>query len=38
MSLEDLAAGLDDLSRKREALTLLVLQGERRPAVPIGHF
>jgi len=32
MSLEDLAAGLDDLSRNREALTLLILQGER--AVP----
>jgi HEAT repeat protein len=32
MSLRDLAAGLDDLSRNREALTLLVLQGER--AVP----
>lgn len=29
MSLEDLAAGLDDLSRNREALTLLILQGER---------
>lgn len=33
MSLEDLAAGLDDLSRNREALTLLILQGER--AVPV---
>lgn len=33
MSLEDLAAGLDDLSRNREALTLLVLQGQR--AVPV---
>ncbi|MFI5339521.1 MAG: HEAT repeat domain-containing protein, partial [Candidatus Methylomirabilales bacterium] len=32
MSLEDLAAGLDDLSRNREALALLILQGER--AVP----
>jgi len=33
VSLEDLAAGLDDLSRNREALALLVLQGER--AVPV---
>lgn len=33
MSLEELAAGLDDLSRNREALALLVLQGER--AVPV---
>jgi HEAT repeat protein len=33
MSLEDLAAGLDDLSRNREALALLILQGER--AVPV---
>jgi HEAT repeat protein len=33
MSLENLAAGLDDLSRNREALTLLILQGER--AVPV---
>jgi len=33
MSLEDLAAGLDDLSRNREALVLLILQGER--AVPV---
>ena len=32
MSLKDLAARLDDLSRNREALSLLVLQGER--AVP----
>ena len=32
MSLKDLAAGLDDLSRNREALTLLILQGER--AIP----
>ncbi len=32
MGIEDLAARLDDLSRNREALTLLVLQGER--AVP----
>jgi HEAT repeat protein len=33
MSLEDLAAGLDDLSRNREALALLILQGQR--AVPV---
>jgi HEAT repeat protein len=33
MSLEDLAGRLDDLSRNREALALLVLQGER--AVPV---
>jgi HEAT repeat protein len=33
MGIEDLAARLDDLSRNREALTLLVLQGER--AVPV---
>jgi len=33
MSLQDLAAGLDDLSRNREALALLILQGER--AVPV---
>ncbi len=33
MSLEDLAAGLDDLSRNREALVLLILQGER--AIPV---
>lgn len=33
MSLENLAAGLDDLSRNREALALLILQGER--AVPV---
>jgi HEAT repeat protein len=32
MSLESLAARLDDLSRNREALSLLILQGER--AVP----
>ncbi len=32
MRLENLAAGLDDLSRNREALALLILQGER--AVP----
>jgi len=29
MSLEDLAAGLDDLSRNREALALLILQGQQ---------
>jgi len=33
MSLEDLAAGLDDLSRNREALALLILQGQR--AAPV---
>jgi HEAT repeat protein len=33
MGIEDLAAGLDDLSRNREALVLLILQGER--AVPV---
>jgi len=33
MGIEDLAAGLDDLTRNREALTLLILQGER--AVPV---
>lgn len=33
MGIEDLAAGLDDLSRNREALSLLILQGER--AVPV---
>lgn len=33
MGIEDLAARLDDLSRNREALTLLVLQGER--AIPV---
>lgn len=32
MGIEDLAAGLDDLSRNREALSLLILQGQR--AVP----
>jgi len=29
MGIEDLAAGLDDLSGNREALTLLILQGGR---------
>jgi HEAT repeat protein len=33
MGLEDLAGRLDDLSHNREALTLLILQGER--AVPV---
>ena len=33
MGIEDLAAGLDDLSRNREALALLILQGER--ALPV---
>ncbi len=33
MGIEDLAAGLDDLSRNRETLALLVLQGQR--AVPV---
>lgn len=33
VGIEDLAAGLDDLSRNREALVLLILQGER--AVPV---
>jgi hypothetical protein len=33
MGIEDLAAGLDDLARNREALALLILHGER--AVPV---